>query len=341
MKINNRKIGIDNNPLVIAEIGINHGGDLDVAKEMVVSAKRAGAEIVKHQTHIIEDEMSIEAQKIKPGNADISIYEIMKQCSLNEDEEFELMKFTINQGLIFFSSPFSREAFYRLEKFDVPAYKIGSGECNNLPLINEIASTKKPMILSTGMNTIDSIKQTMDVINKYHNDVALLHTTNLYPTPNNLVRLGGLIEISKSFPDNPFGLSDHTLTNHACFAAVALGASVLERHYTDHRNRIGPDIICSMDEKDCKDLIEGSNIIFEQRGGVKEAALEEKVTIDFAFASVCATKNIDEGEVLTTENIWVRRPGTGDFHAREYENILGKVAKRAIKNNTQIKSSDI
>lgn len=265
----------------------------------------------------------------------------MKQCSLNEDEEFELMKFTINQGLIFFSSPFSREAFYRLEKFDVPAYKIGSGECNNLPLINEIASTKKPMILSTGMNTIDSIKQTMDVINKYHNDVALLHTTNLYPTPNNLVRLGGLIEISKSFPDNPFGLSDHTLTNHACFAAVALGASVLERHYTDHRNRIGPDIICSMDEKDCKDLIEGSNIIFEQRGGVKEAALEEKVTIDFAFASVCATKNIDEGEVLTTENIWVRRPGTGDFHAREYENILGKVAKRAIKNNTQIKSSDI
>ena len=151
MKIANREIGSDHPPLIIAEIGINHGGSLKVAKEMVLSAKRAGVEIIKHQTHIIEDEMSSEAKNIKPGNADISIYEIMKMCALNEKEELDLMNFTIDQGLIFISSPFSRAAFERLNKFDVPAFKIGSGECNNLPLLDEIAKTNKPIILSVSL----------------------------------------------------------------------------------------------------------------------------------------------------------------------------------------------
>lgn len=340
-KINDRLVGCDQKPLVIAEIGINHGGSLQAAKEMVVSAKNAGAEIIKHQTHIIEDEMSSEAKNIKPGNADISIFEIMEKCSLSNDEERELMKFTEDNGLIFFSSPFSRAAFHRLEEFNVPAYKIGSGECNNLPLIEEIARTKKPMILSTGMNDIASIKKTMNIINEYHNNVALLHTTNLYPTPNNLVRLGAMTEMATAFPNNIFGLSDHTLSNHASFSAVALGASIIERHYTDHMNRTGPDIICSMDESTCKDLIEGVNIIHEQLGGSKKASVEEQVTIDFAFASVCTTKAIQKGEVFTEKNIWVKRPGTGDFLAKDYKNILGKKASTDIANNVQLNKEDV
>ena len=268
--INNRKIGYNYKPLVIAEIGINHNGDIEVAKEMVLSAKRAGAEFIKHQTHIIDDEMSSEALNIKPGNSENSIYNIMKQSSLNEREEFELMEFVNKNGMTFISTPFSREAFFRLERFNVPAYKIGSGECNNHPLIEEIAKTKKPIILSTGMNSLYSINETLAIINKYHANVALLHTTNLYPTPNRLVRLGAMTELAKNFPNYIYGLSDHTKTNYACFGAVALGASILERHFTDSKDRKGPDIINSMDEKECKELIKGCNILFEQRGGKKE-----------------------------------------------------------------------
>ena len=222
----------------------------------------------------------------------------MQQSALNEKEEFELMNFTKENGMIFLSTPFSREAFYRLERFKVPAYKIGSGECNNHPLIEEIARTMKPIILSTGMNSISSVKQTLEIINKYHSNIALLHTTNLYPTPNNLVRLGAMTELANEFPNYVYGLSDHTMTNHACFGAVALGASILERHFTDTKDREGPDIINSMDEIECKDLIDGCNILFEQRGGTKGPVDEESVTINFAFASVCSIKEISKNEIL-------------------------------------------
>lgn len=341
IKINTRKIGYECEPLVVAEIGINHSGSLDIAKEMVLSAKRAGVEIIKHQTHIIDDEMSSEAKNILPGNANISIYDVMKKNCLNEQEEYELMQFVLKQKMIFISTPFSRKAFLRLEKFNVPAYKIGSGECNNHPLIEEISKTGKPIILSTGMNSMNDIIETMSIINKYHNEVALLHTTNLYPTPNKLVKLGAMEEISKSFPQNVFGLSDHTLTNHACFGAVALGASILERHYTDHMGRKGPDIICSMDQRECKELIQGAKILFQQRGGRKFPAKEEKVTIDFAFASICTISSIKKGDLFTVENIWVKRPGTGEFLAKDFKKILGKKAKVNIENNVQLKKSDV
>ena len=168
-----------------------------------------------------------------------------------------------------------------------------------------------------------------------------MHTTNLYPTPFHLVRFGGLKELSSSFLNNPFGLSDHTITNHACFGAVALGASILERHFTDHKERTGPDIVCSMDEKESKELIDGCNIIWQMRGGSKEPSKEEKVTIDFAFASVVSTESIKKGDTLTESNIWVKRPGTGDFLAKDFENLLGKKASNDIKKDSQIQKNDI
>ena len=147
IEIAGRKIGPDYPPLVLAEIGINHEGSLAVAKEMVDAAKRAGAEVVKHQTHIVADEMSAAAKKVIPGNATVSIYEIMDRCSLNESDEFELKKYVESKGMLFISTPFSRAAANRLEKFGVQAYKIGSGECNNYPLLEHIASFGKPVIL--------------------------------------------------------------------------------------------------------------------------------------------------------------------------------------------------
>lgn len=340
IEIADRKIGPDFPPLVIAEIGINHEGSLTIAKEMVDAAFRAGVEVVKHQTHIVEDEMSGAAKKIIPGNADVSIYEIMERCSLNEMDELELKNYVESKGMIFISTPFSRAAAERLKKFDIPAYKIGSGECNNYPLLEHICGFGKPVILSTGMNTIESVQKAVAIFDKHKIPVALLHTTNLYPTPIHLVRYGAMTQLHEAFSDKVFGLSDHTLNNNACLGAVALGGSILERHFTDYMQRTGPDIVCSMDEKTCSELIVSSNEIWQMRGGQKEPAKEEQVTIDFAFATVCAISNIKIGEKLSKENIWVKRPGTGKILAEHFNGLLGKVATRDIENDEQLDFTD-
>jgi sialic acid synthase SpsE len=340
-EINGRKIGYDYEPMVIAEIGINHEGSLNVAKEMVDAAKKAGVEVVKHQTHIVEDEMSSAAKNTIPGNAKVSIYEIMKRCALNEHDEYELKNYVESLGMTFISTPFSRSAANRLHAWGVSAYKIGSGECNNYPLLEHIASFKKPIILSTGMNTIESVSKAVDIFRKNKIPYALLHTTNLYPTPNNLVRLGGMSALKDAFPDAVLGLSDHTLTNHACYGAVALGASILERHFTDRMDRPGPDIICSMDGNACKDLIEGSKIIALQRGGEKGPAKEEQVTIDFAFATICTIKPIRKGDIFTLDNIWVKRPGAGGILAEHFNNVIGKTALNDIQEDSQVQWGDI
>jgi N-acetylneuraminate synthase len=340
IEIAGRKIGPDYPPLVIAEIGINHEGSLAVAKEMVDAAHRAGVEVVKHQTHIVADEMSGAAKKVIPGNADVSIYEIMERCALNEEEELELKKYVESKGMIFISTPFSRAAANRLQKMDIPAYKIGSGECNNYPLLEHICTFGKPVILSTGMNTIESVQKAVAIFDKHNIPVALLHTTNLYPTPIHLVRFGAMTQLHEAFPDKVFGLSDHTLNNNACLGAVALGASILERHFTDHMQRTGPDIVCSMDEKACSELIVSSNEIWQMRGGTKEPANEEQVTIDFAFATVCSIATIQKGEKLSKENIWVKRPGTGKILAEQYNDLLGKTATRTIENDEQLDFND-
>lgn len=336
IEINGRKIGYDYPPLVIAEIGINHEGSLETAKQMVDAAYDAGIEVVKHQTHIVEDEMSAAAKNTIPGNASVSIYEIMKRCSLNEADEYALKCYVESKGMIFISTPFSRAAANRLHKWNIPAYKIGSGECNNYPLLEHIASFGKPIILSTGMNTIESISKAVAIFRKHNIPYALLHTTNLYPTPNHLVRLGAMQKIQEAFPDAVVGLSDHTITNHACFGAVALGASILERHFTDSKDRPGPDIVCSMDPNAAKELIEGANIIAQQRGGEKAPAKEEQVTIDFAFATVCTIRSIKKGEKFTEENIWVKRPGKGGILAEHYQQILGKTCAEDVENDMQI-----
>jgi N-acetylneuraminate synthase len=339
--IGNRRVAIDEVPLVIAEIGINHEGSLVTAFEMVDAAIEAGAEIIKHQTHIVEDEMCAIAKNVIPGNADVSIYEIMARCALSEEDEIKLQKYVENKGALFISTPFSRAAADRLQKMDIPAYKIGSGECNNYPLIEYVAAFGKPIILSTGMNTIESIRKAVAIFEKHGTPYALLHCTNVYPTPPELVRLGAMVELQNEFPEAIIGLSDHTVDNYACLGAVALGASILERHFTDHMSRPGPDIVCSMDTEAMRQLIAGANILQKERGGSKRPVKEEQPTIDFAFATVVAIKDIAEGEVFTKDNLWVKRPGTGEILAEGYEDLMGKVSTRVILNDEQIKKTDV
>lgn len=341
MQIENRKIGPDYPPLVIAEIGINHEGSLETAFEMVDAAAKAGAEVIKHQTHVVEDEMSPTAKNVIPGNADVSIYDIMSRCALNEEEECQLKKYVESKGLIFLSTPFSRAAADRLERMNVSAYKIGSGECNNYPLIEHIAGFGKPMIVSTGMNDLNSIQKTVDILERYHIDYALLHCTNIYPTKPEFIRLGAMQELMTRYPDIPIGLSDHSLNNNACLAATALGASILERHFTDSRYRTGPDIICSMDPAELSSLIQNSREIFQMRGGAKQALPEEQVTIDFAFATVVAIKDIKQGERFSKDNLWVKRPGTGDIKAEFYPQCIGQLCKRNIQSGEHLTISDV
>ena len=340
MEIAGRKIGSQYAPLIIAEIGINHNGNINIAKEMIDSAQRAGVEVIKHQTHIVEDEMSSEALKVKPGNSDLSIYEIMDSCSLSFEHELELKNYVESKGMLFISTPFSRAAADRLAEFNIPAFKIGSGECNNYPLIEHICKYKKPIILSTGMNNLKSISKAVEIIQSNKIDFALLHTTNLYPTPYHLVRLGGMTELIREFPNTPIGLSDHTTDNLSSYAALSLGASIIERHFTDKMSRQGPDIICSMDEKSCSELIENSLKIKSMLGGKKEAANEEQVTSNFAFSTVVTIDNIKQGDLFSMKNIWVKRPGTGDIPAEKFNDILGKTSKKSISKGEHLRYSD-
>jgi sialic acid synthase SpsE len=337
--INHRWIGDACPPLVIAEIGINHEGDFNKAIRMIDDAFAAGCECVKFQSHVIEDEMI--PNQVIPGNATESIWDIMKRCALTEVEERRLKAYVESKGMIYLCTPFSRAAAVRLENMGVAAYKIGSGECNNYPLIEHVASYGKPIILSTGMNDLDSVAPAVDILRKHQAPYALLHCTSMYPTPYEKVRLGGLNDLAERFPDAVLGLSDHSLGNYTCFAAIPLGARILEKHFTSDKKWPGPDVPISIDPVELQQLIIGSRAIYQALGGQKGILPEEQPTIDFAYACVVSINRISKGEKLSMENIWVKRPGTGDIKAVDFERLLGKTACRDIPINTQLTWTDL
>lgn len=337
--IGSRRIGPDHPPFVIAEIGINHEGSEEKAIRMIDAAVSVGAECVKFQTHVVADEMV--ENDVVPGNADESIWTMMNRCALSAEAEARLKAHAEGKGLLFLSTPFSRAAADQLERLGVPAYKIGSGECNNYPLIEHIACFGKPVILSTGMNSLESIGKAVAILRAHKVPYALMHCTSIYPTPYDKVRLGAMTELAETFPDAVVGLSDHALTNYPCLGAVALGASILERHFTADKGWPGPDIPVSMDPSELRDLIEGSRAIFQARGGRKAVLPEEQPTIDFAYASVVAITDIPAGGTLDMTNIWVKRPGTGEIRAERFEELLGRTVTVAIPKDAQLAWSQI
>ncbi len=340
MKIGNRSIGPNEPPLIIAEIGINHGGSLDVAKSMVDLIVHSGCECVKHQTHIIEDEMTEEAKAIFPPNANKSIWDVMKECSLKLDEEQELKEYAENLGLIWISTPFSRMAADFLDEIDVPAFKIGSGEADNLPLINHIAQKGKPIIMSTGMQSITSLKNSVNILEKSGVEYALLECTNLYPSPPEIVSLQGIRELKEAFPKAMVGFSDHSIGPHIALASVALGACIIERHFTDTRYRGGPDITCSMDPAELRLLVDRSVEIHKALMNPKQRTEPEEDVYKFARASVVADRDMAAGHIITEKDIWVRRPGSGEIPGYKYNDIIGKKLRLDVKKNHQFKWSN-
>src|SRR5262249_26466460 len=259
------------------------------------------------------------------------------RCALDEDQDRSLKAYAESRGLIYLSTPFSRAAAERLERMGVAAYKIGSGEGNNYPLVEHIARYGKPVIMSTGMNDVSSVARSVDLLRRHAVPFALLHCTSIYPTPYDKVRLGALAELREAFPDALLGLSDHSLSIYPCLGAVALGASILERHFTSDKRWPGPDVPVSMDPTELKELIEGSRAIHQALGGEKRILPEEQSTIDFAYACVVAIRDIGAGEAFTRENIWVKRPGIGEIKAEHYESLLGRRAAIAIGKDAQVR----
>ena len=337
--IDGRKIGDEHAPFIMAEVGINHEGSFKKAKQLIDAACKARAHCVKFQCHITEKEMI--PTDMKPGKISKErLWDIIKRCELSEKEEVLLKAYCDKKGILFLSTPFSREAADRLNAMKVAAFKIGSGECNNLPLLEHIANMKKPIILSTGMNDIASIRRSINVIKKYDCPLMLMHCTSMYPTVYEKVRLGAITQLKKTF-GLPVGLSDHSLGIYTCLGAVALGASALEKHFTISRQWPGPDVPISIEPDELAELVKGSWAVFAARGGAKTILVEEKPVIDFAYASVVAIRPIRMGEVFSIRNIWVKRPGTGSLLARDFKTILGKRASRDIPLHTQLQAKDI
>ena len=341
IKIGNRKIGEKFKPFIICELGINHNGSLKLAKKMVDLAIKSGADAIKNQSHILDEEMIPEAKKIIPTNAKSSIYNVIKKNLMTFENEKKLKKYVEKKKRIYLSTPFSLEAARQLNNIKVKAFKIGSGECNNTPLIKEITKFKKPIILSTGMNDIKSIKKSVNILKKSKAQFALLHCISEYPADTKRLNLDFINVLKKTFSNVVIGYSDHSLGIIPSISAISKGALIIEKHFTDTKKRSGPDIVCSMDPQELKLLKKASIEIFYSNGKNKKISKIEKKTAKFAFSSVVSIKDIYPGEMLSKKNIWVKRPGTGYFKASDYYKLLGKKAKKLILKNNFIKKNDI
>ena len=336
MKIGTRDISTSNPPLIIAELGINHNGCIETAKKMVEAAAKSGCECIKHQTHIVEDEMTKEARAIFPPNADTSIWDVISKSALSKKEEIELKAFTEDLGLLYLSTPFSRAAADFLFEIGIPAFKIGSGEMDNLLMVDHVSKFGKPVILSTGMHSIESIRRTVELLEKNGAEYALLECTSEYPASPSSIRLSSITQLRENFPNATIGFSDHSLGPTMSLAATALGARIIERHFTDSKYRVGPDIICSADPSELRYLIDKSKEIHTALCSERERSEVEAKVYQFARSSVVADRNLKMGHIITKNDIWARRPGNGEIAGYEFSKVIGKELALDVARNTQL-----
>jgi len=339
MRIGGREVGEGYPPFVIAEVGINHNGDVNLARQMVHAAKEAGAHCIKFQTHITSKEM-IHTQMTPGSISKEPLWNIIERCELTAAEERAVKQLCDEVGILFLSTPFSREAADRLDELGISAYKIGSGEITNLPLIEHVARKGLPMIVSTGMTQLDEIAETVHLIERYDVPLILLQCTSAYPTAYADVKLGAIQVLRERF-GVPVGLSDHSIGIYTALGAVAKGACVLEKHFTISRQLPGPDQGLSLEPGELRELVKGADAIYQALGSEKTILGQERPVMGFARASVVVIKPVAAGDRLTDDNLWVKRPADGEIPAREYKKLLGRVAKVPMQPDHQIKWSEI
>ena len=337
IQIATRTVGTGHPCFVIAEAGINHNGDETLAAELVAAAAEAGADAIKFQTHFPEHEM------LRGGATAAyvgeSLFDLLTRTALSRDAHRTLRDLARTKGIIFLSTPFSREAADFLETLGVPAFKTGSGELTNLPLQRHIARKHKPMIISTGMSTPEEIDRTVQAVRAEETPFALMHCTSTYPTPYEHVQLG-CIGWLKSLYGVPVGFSDHTLGSYAAYAAVAGGANLFEKHFTISRSLPGPDQQGSMEPAELHDLVRGIRAIEKAGGSTKTIQPGEQEVRDMAHHSVVSMRDIAAGATIAADDVWAKRPGTG-IPARQLGDVIGRVARCAIPAGQLIRWADL
>lgn len=318
--------------LIIAEAGVNHNGNLDLALKMVDEAKRAGADIVKFQTAIPEKVISkyadkAEYQKKTTGNEESQL-EMCKRIHLKLSDYDIIKKYCEEVGIEFLSTPFDLESIDYLEKLGMKLWKIPSGEITNLPYLIKIAKTGKPVIMSTGMAELNEVEEAVNVLKENGaGEITLLHCTTEYPAPFESVNLRAMNTLREKF-ETEVGYSDHTVGFEVAVAAAVLGASVVEKHFTLNHNMEGPDHKASLEPEEFEIMVNNIRLIEKALGdGVKQPAEAEKKNIAIARKSIVAAKDIKKGEILTEENITVKRPGSGISPMKWFE-VLGTEAVR-------------
>lgn len=338
MLIGNRSIGKDSPVFVIAEACDNHMGDLETAKEMCRLAKLAGCDCIKFQHHLPDEEMLPDVPMT--SNFDIPLYEFLKRYALTLDQHYELLEYCKSIGIIYLCTPFSLKAAYELDELGVPAFKIGSGEMDDIPTLKAIAKLGKPMIVSTGMATPGEIKRTYDVLKDAGIDFALLNCLSEYPPQYEDVNLGFLKTMQEEYPRAVIGHSDHTPDLFTCYAAVALGAKIIEKHVIIDKKTPGPDQSVSIDFFDLRTLVDGVRKVELALGNTRMVNPKEQGIREWAHRSLVSLVDIPAGSVIEQSMIWSKRPGTG-IPSWRMDEIIGMKTVRDIKANALIKMEDL
>lgn len=335
IKIQNKHIGEDESTFIIAEAGINHNGNIELAKKLVDVAVKAGADAIKFQTFRAENVVTRDAPKanyqVRNTKSNESQYDMIKKLELSEDEFKELYKYAKRRRIIFLSTPFDFGSVDFLEELGVPAFKVSSSDLTNLPLLEYIAQKGKPIILSTGMGTLGEIEEAINTIKKAENeDIILLHCITSYPSKFESLNLRAIKTLKWAFK-LPVGFSDHSLGIYAPIAAVALGAVVIEKHFTLDKNLPGPDHKASLDPNELKEMVNAIRLIEKALGnGIKRPTPEEEEIKKVARRSIVAKIDIPKGTILTEDKITFKRPMTG-LPPKYYKEIIGKRARRDIR----------
>jgi len=338
MTIGNRKIGEGHPVYVIAEGCDNHMGDMEAAKEMCRQAKLAGADCIKFQHHLPYEEMLKDAPM--SDNFDEPLYDFLLKHALKLEDHVELMRYCKEIGIQYMCTPFSLKAAYELNEIGVDCFKIGSGEMTDIPTIKAIAALGKPMIVSTGMCTLDEVQRTYDVLAESGIEFAFTNCLSEYPPKYEDVNLGVISKMQERFPKAVIGHSDHTPDLYTCYAATALGAAIIEKHVILNKMTPGPDQTVSIDFEDLYHLVDGVHKVEVALGCEKKVNEREKDIREWAFRSIVSLRPIKAGEVITQEMIWSKRPGTG-IPSHKMNEIIGKTAAKDIEENVLLKWDDL
>lgn len=340
VNIGNRVIGEGSRPYIIAEAAISHQGDYEIAKRMVYIAHAMGCDAIKFQMHVLENEMLRETPRSE--NFKESLYETLAKTNLTIQQHKELKTLCESLGIDYLCTPFSAAAADILDGMGVVAFKTGSGELTNIPLQKHIASKGRPMIVSTGMSLEEEIAETVLVLKEMKTPLILTHCVSAYPCPYRRVNLGYIQKLADRF-NVPVGLSDHSLGIYTALGAVALGACVIEKHYTLDKLQEGPDHAVSLEPYELGELVKGCRAVFEARGTAREIFPEEKPIMAWARESVVSVKSIHKGSMITEDMVWVKRPSPkeGAIPAKDLDRVLGKVALVDIPKDRQLLWQDL